>query len=131
MRKRNNKVMDGEPVVGADGRVHHRRLRVPAHGKGRLLVGNPGPRPNKWRAFCRWLAEHAEVQQRIERALRADPVKNQRLLMFVVEQGHGRARQQIEVMGEGGGPVSMKVLEQELARKIAGAAYQPAGGPQQ
>jgi len=112
-------IEDGEYVVSAKGGLVRRQLRRPTHGKGLLLVGNPGRRPSKWRAFCGWLAEHPDVQQRIERALRADPVGNQALLMFVVEQGHGRARQQVELTGEGGGPVDLAAVRSELARRIA------------
>lgn len=130
MRKRSGKIRDGELIVGADGKMRHRRLRTPAHGNGFLLVGNPGPRPNKWRAFCAWLTEHPDVQDRIERALRADPVENQHLLMFIVEQGHGRARQQVELTGQGGGPVELAAARAELVRKIRGALHAPTLPPQ-
>ena len=118
-------INDRELIVSAKGGLVRRKFRQPRHGKGLLLTGNPGLRPNKWRAFCVWLADHPDVQQGIERALRADPVANQALLMFIVEQGHGRARQQVELSGREGVPIELAAVRESLVKKIAGALPTP------
>jgi len=123
------KVHDGEIVIGARGEKYRRKLRRPAHGKGLLQVGNPGPRPSKWAAFCRWLTEHPDVLQQLERAILKDPLADRTLLMFLAEQGHGRARQQLEVRRDEAGPVPIEMLRRELAERIA--LHLPPGAPPQ
>lgn len=93
-------------------------LRVPKHGKGKLLngrgIGHPGAGgrpPDEFKRICQGLASGAATLAAVQRILK-DPDHAAYLgaLKWATEHGYGKPTQPVEHTGKDGGPVRVKLI---------------------
>jgi hypothetical protein len=114
-----------------------RQFRTPRHGRGKLQVGNPGPRDttlNDFRRACAEAMKDPILWTRLMEDLRRAGAKGapMRAALFKIQAAyaHGLPRQSIELTGGEGGPVELAAVRASLVRKIQGALHAPVLPPQ-
>ncbi len=114
-----------------------RQFRTPSHGRGKLQVGNPGPRDTTFKEFRRACAEalkDVKLWDQLMADLRRAGPKGapMRAVLFKIHASyaHGMPRQVVELTGRDGGPVELAAVRESLVQKIGGALHAPTRPPQ-